>query len=103
MSAQKEYFALYSSNCKRCAYLDPSEKTKFSKCHYKKGNNPNCPAKEVQFVIVGKANRLAAQVRVARDNRDAATEARILTMVSKESEAFRERFYFAIENPPENL
>jgi hypothetical protein len=97
--SDKEYLALYSENCKRCKYLDPQEKRRY-KCHYTKGNK-HCPAAEVQIVIVGRAMRYAEQVRVARDKRDTATELKVLSLVSKQSDAFKERFYSTLENSGE--
>jgi hypothetical protein len=97
---QKEHLALYSSSCKVCGHLDPQEPKKFSSCHYSKGN-VHCPAAEIQIVVVGKAYRYAQQVLAARNLRDASAEARILAIVAKQSAAFQERFYAALENPPE--
>jgi hypothetical protein len=98
----KEHLRLYSTNCKRCAYLDAQETKRFSSCHYSKGNK-ECPASELQIVIVGKAYRYAQHVLAARGNRDADAEARILATVAKQSTAFQERFYAALENPSEIL
>lgn len=91
------YLQLYSRNCKSCKHLDPTEKKAYTVCHFSKGNE-DCPASEIRFTIVGKANRLARQILSARDARDAQAEAAILAAVSKENEAFQERFYHALEN-----
>lgn len=97
---EREHLALFSNDCKRCKALDPAEKTTFTACHYSKGNE-YCPASEVQIVVVGAAYRLAKQLKAARDQRDAQTEARIMVRVAKETEAFQERFYQAIETGEE--
>ena len=97
---EKEFLQLYSTNCKCCSYLDAQEKKKFTACHYTKGN-PHCPAAEIQIVVVGKAYRYAQHVLQARNSRDAEAEARILATVAKQSPAFQERFYAALENPSE--
>jgi hypothetical protein len=96
----RDYLALYSTKCKKCQHLDPAEKTAFVNCHFSKGNR-YCPARGVQIVVVGRAYRLAEQVRRARQKRDAEKEARVMALVAKETEAFRERFYTALETPPE--
>lgn len=96
----RDHLALYSVNCKKCGHLDPAESKKWSSCHHTKGN-PYCPAKEVQIVVVGKAYRLAEQIKKARNARDAVSEARILAFVVTQTEAFKERFYSAIETTPE--
>ena len=98
----KEYLKIYSTNCKSCYHLDPQETKKYSSCHYSKGNK-QCPAAEIQIVVVGKAYRYANIVLAARNNRDAKAEARILSIVSKQSSVFQERFYAALENPSEIL
>lgn len=95
---KRERFALYSRNCKSCKHLDSAETNLYTKCHFSKGND-QCPAAEVEIVVVGAAYRMARQVLAARDKRDAKEEARILAAVAKESEAFQERFYSAIEHP----
>lgn len=97
--ADKVRLAFYSTNCKRCHHLDPQETRRY-KCHHINGKvNKHCPAKEIEIVIVGKAMLYAAQVTAARDKRDAQTEARILAIVAKQTDSFKERFYFALENP----
>lgn len=93
---EREHLALFSQDCKRCKHLDPAEKTAYTQCHFSKGNE-YCPASDIQIVVVGAAYRLAKQLRAARDQRDATTEARIMAKVAKETEAFQERFYQAIE------
>jgi hypothetical protein len=97
---RRDRLALYSTKCKRCKHLDPAEKTAFKNCHFSTGNK-YCPAKGVQMVVVGRAYRLAEQCKAARDRRDAVKEAQVMASVAKENEAFRERFYTALETPPE--
>lgn len=94
----REKIAIYSENCLLCKHFVSSKKKAWSVCHYTKGNQ-DCPASEVQLVVVGKAYRMARQVLSARDGRDAEAEAKLLAIVAKETEAFQERFYFALENP----
>ena len=95
---KREHLALYSGNCKNCKHLDPAETKAYTLCHFSKGNE-HCPASEIQIVVVGAAYRMAKQVIAARDARNAKEEARILARVAKESQAFQERFYSAIEHP----
>jgi hypothetical protein len=96
----KEFLQLYSASCKTCNHLDPQETKRYSSCHYTKGNK-HCPASEIQIVVVGKAYRYAHLVLAARNKRDPKAEGRILSIVSKQSPAFQERFYAALENPSE--
>ena len=93
----KDILALYSSKCKQCGHLDPAEPKKYSTCHFSKGNT-ECPASEVQFAIVGKAKGLALRLVKARANRDATTEAKILTEVAGQSAAFKARFYSVLDS-----
>lgn len=93
----REHLSLYRRECKHCGHLDPDEPKKYSSCHFSKGND-QCPAAEVQIVVVGRALRMAVQVRHARDARNAEAEARILAAVAKQSSAFQNRFYQALEN-----
>jgi len=86
-----EFLALYSAKCKRCGHLDPEEEKKFNKCHFKKGNL-ECPAKEVQIVVVGEAKRFAAEVRKARAARNIDREIKVLDEVAKRSPAFQQKF-----------
>lgn len=97
---EKEHVAVYSDNCFNCNHLIPGKPKKFSSCHYSRGNK-HCPAQGLQIVVVGKAYRYAQQVLSARSSRDAQAEARILAVVAKQSSAFQERFYAALENPSE--
>ena len=97
---EKDHVAIYSDNCFECQHLVPSKTKKFSTCHFTKGNT-HCPAQGVLLVVVGKAYRYAHQVLAARNLRDASAEARILATVAKQSVAFQERFYAALENPSE--
>jgi len=86
-----EYLALYSSDCKKCGHLDPDESFKYDKCHYSRGN-PECPAKEIQFAIVGEAKRFAHATKRARDAGDFAREVKILKAVAGRSEAFQHKY-----------
>lgn len=90
--AKKEYLALYSTNCLKCRHLCPDATKKYSKCHHTNGN-PDCPASEIQMVVVGRAYRLAASVIQARRKRDASLEAEVMVEVSNGSKAFQDRFY----------
>jgi len=92
-----EYLALYSTNCKRCHYLDPQEPKKFTRCHFSKGNT-DCPATEIRIVIAGKATRMAHKVVEARKNRDSVAEAAIFAALVSESAAFQSRFYDDLES-----
>lgn len=96
MDKQKEHLGLYSTLCKKCGHLDPDEPKKYSKCHYSKGNR-YCPAEEVQIVVVGRAQKYAQQVIAARAARNAEAEHKILGQVMAKSAAFKERFYFFLE------
>ena len=86
-----DHLALYSQNCKKCSHLDPDEKTKFDKCHFSKGN-ADCPAKEVQFAVVGEAKRFARAIKKAKATGDLIKEAEILEAVAKRSPAFQHKF-----------
>jgi len=97
---EKEHVAIYSDSCFNCSHLIPGKPKKYSSCHYTKGNK-HCPAQGLLLVVVGKAYRYAQQVLTARSSRDAEAEARILAVVAKQSPAFQERFYAALENPSE--
>jgi hypothetical protein len=97
---QRESLALFSRRCKTCKHLDPEESKAWVSCHFTKGNE-HCPAQEIQFIIVGEAYRLAKQILLARDVRNAAEEAKILAKVARESQTFQERFYAALENSTE--
>ncbi len=85
-----EHLALYSRNCKFCSHLDPEETRKFT-CTAKNGNT-ECPAQEIQFAVVGKAKRLAADVRAARLDGDIGREVLILNRVGKRTKAFQQKF-----------
>lgn len=97
MTDEREMLALYSTNCLKCSHLVETGTTAFTKCYFKSGNTL-CPASEVKLVIVGKALSIARRVSKARENRDTALEARLITEVSKGSEAFRSKFYQYLEN-----
>jgi len=86
-----DHLALYSRDCKRCKHLDPEEKKGFDHCHHTQGN-PECPAKEVQFAVVGMARRAANQVKKARARSDLNREIEILKAVEKRSPAFQHKF-----------
>lgn len=86
-----DYLALYSSRCKTCGFLDPEETKKWTACHFSKGNT-ECPAKEVQFVIVGEARRYAQAVAKARKTGDLTKEVKLLEVVGKRSAGFQQKF-----------
>lgn len=86
-----DYLSLYSENCKKCSALDPDESKLFKSCHYSTGNT-QCPASEVQFAVVGKAQRYANALAKARRNGDLAKEAKIIDAVSTKSSAFQHKF-----------
>lgn len=86
-----DHLALYSKNCKICKFLDPDEVREFNKCHYKNGNM-ECPAKEVQFAVVGEARRLAARFKTAMSSNDINKQVEILQFVSKRTPAFQHKF-----------
>lgn len=92
---QRIHVALFSKKCKTCGHLDPDEPKKYS-CTFESGNE-QCPAPEVQIVVVGQAIHLAHQVQQARMRRDPKDEAKILAFVSKQSEPFRNKFYSELE------
>ncbi len=85
-----DHLALYSRNCKFCKHLDKDEPKTFN-CHFSKGNK-DCPAQEVQLVVVGKALRLARAVKKAQSTGDLSREAKILEMVAQKSAAFQFKF-----------
>jgi hypothetical protein len=86
-----DHLALYSRNCKICQYLDPEEKQKFEKCHFNKGNK-DCPAKEIQFAIVGMARRASEEFKKAKAEQNITKQRKILEAVEKRSSAFRQKF-----------
>jgi len=86
-----DHLALYSRNCKKCRHLDPEEKVAFDDCHHTKGNN-DCPAKEVQFAVVGLARRLADSMKKAQANSDLSRQVEILQKVEQRSPAFKQKF-----------
>ena len=92
-----EYLSLYSTNCKKCGYLDEAEPQKFERCHFTKGNT-NCPASEIRIVITGKASRLAAKCHKAKQAHDSAGVAEVMLAVSKTDAAFKDRFYNDLES-----
>ena len=86
-----ELLALYSKKCKSCKHLDPEEPKAHDDCHFSKGNK-QCPASEIQFAIVGQAQRYAAALKKAKAKGDIEKEIQILTAVQKRSEAFQFKF-----------
>ncbi len=93
----KEMFALYSLDCMTCKHLSETGTVAYVKCHYSKGNE-QCPASEVRFVVVGEALDYARRVLRARDKRFPNREAKLMKHVANQSEAFRAKFYDALEN-----
>lgn len=93
---RKVFFALYSSDCITCKHLSETGTVAHVKCHHTKGNK-QCPAAEVRFVIVGEALEYAQRVIAARDKRHAKTEANLMRYVGKQSDAFKSKFYDALE------
>jgi hypothetical protein len=86
-----DFLSLYSKNCKTCQSLDPDAPNLFPNCHFEKGN-ADCPAREVQLIIVGPAKRLAAKVKEARMNGDLKAESRLLAFAATKSKAFQQKF-----------
>lgn len=86
-----DHLALYSRKCKTCKHLDSEEGTAYDECHFSKGNN-DCPAKEVQFAVVGLARRLADSMRKAQARSDIPRQVKILQTVAKRSTAFQQKF-----------
>lgn len=86
-----DHLALYSRKCKTCRHLDPEEKVAYEECHHSRGNT-ECPAKEVQFAVVGMARRFAEEVKKARKASDLARERAVLESVEKRSLAFQQKF-----------
>ena len=100
MSIDKDYLGLYSTNCLNCSHLVEAGKVEYDKCYYKTSSNKQCPASEVRIVITGKALRYAEKVLKARADRNITREAVLLSLVAKESEAFRSKFndYLSIKS-----
>lgn len=96
---EKDVLGIYSDNCDNCSHLRPDKvgAKAFIKCHYDKGNK-YCPASEVIIVVVGKAYRMAEQVRKARERRDASAEAVVMAQVAKCHTAIQSKFYDSLEN-----
>ncbi len=86
-----DYLSLYSKNCKRCSALDPEETKLFEACHFSKGND-QCPAREVQFAVVGEAQRYADAAIKARRTGNLSKEAKIIDAVASKSPAFQHKF-----------
>jgi hypothetical protein len=86
-----EHLALYSRKCKTCKHLDPEEKVAHDKCHHTTGNT-DCPAKEVQFAVVGEARRLADAMRAAQSSSDLQRQIKILEHVGTRSAAFQHKY-----------
>lgn len=85
-----DYLPLYSRNCKVCSLLDKEETRKF-KCTPESGNTL-CPAGEIQFVVIGKAKKLALAVLQARKSSNFEEEAKLLQQVTKLSPEFQHKF-----------
>ena len=85
-----DHLALYSKKCKTCKHLDPEEVKEYT-CHFTRGN-ADCPAQEIQFAVVGEAKRLAMLVKKARSAGDFEREVTVLTVVSKRTPAFQQKF-----------
>lgn len=86
-----DHLALYSRRCKTCKHLDPEEKVAHDDCHFKTGNK-DCPAKEVQLVVVGQARRFAEAMKSAQAKSDLGKQVRILQVVEKRTPAFQHKF-----------
>jgi hypothetical protein len=91
MERKLDHLALYSRKCKTCKHLDPEEKVAQTDCHFSKGNN-DCPAKEVQLVVVGMARRFAETMKRAQSKSDIPKQVEILQAVEKRSLAFQHKF-----------
>ncbi len=96
------YFALYKTDCLKCSHLIKSKEAglklrAFASCHHSKGNS-HCPAQEVKIVITGKAIYYAERVSKARQERDTEKEAKLLSIVSTQDEAFKSKFYSHLES-----
>jgi hypothetical protein len=86
-----EYLALYSQKCKDCKSLDPEASNLYTSCHFENGNK-ECPAQEVQLVVVGLASRLAKEFVAAKVNADLSAQSKILQRVSTKTRAFQHKF-----------
>lgn len=86
-----DHLALYSRNCKTCRHLDPEEKVAHDKCHHASGNT-ECPAKEIQFAVVGMAKRFATAMRKVQATSNLAKQIEILEAVEKRSPAFQHKY-----------
>lgn len=93
----KEFLALYSGNCVGCKHLYELGTVLHEECHYSNGNT-QCPASEVKLVVVGEAVDMARRVLRARDKRQPVREAKIMQSVGTKSDAFKSKFYDALEN-----
>jgi len=91
MERKLDHLALYSRKCKTCKHLDPEEKEGQTDCHYSAGNN-DCPAKEVQLVVVGQARRFADAMKRAQAKSNIQKQVEILQAVEKPSPAFQHKF-----------
>lgn len=100
MKKQKEYLAIYSSACLTCKSLVEGAIISNPDCHYRTGN-AQCPASEVRIAVVGEALSYAQRVLRARDGRKSKTEAKLMEHVSKQSSAFKTKFYTYLENGAE--
>ena len=94
---EREYLALYSANCMTCSHLSEVGTRDFQECHFKNGNK-QCPAAEVQLVVVGEALTYARRILRARDKRQSKLEAKLMKYVAGQSAAFQSRFYEYLDN-----
>lgn len=96
MKREKDLLAIYSENCLKCGHFVQGVSRKFKDCHESKGNK-QCPASEVEVVVVGKAAVYASKLLKAQDRRDAVGTAKIFAYVAKQPAGFQAKFYDAIE------
>lgn len=84
----KEYLALPYRKCKFCRRLDPDEKKRYN-CF--KGN-PQCPAREVKFVVGGLAKALAIKAKKAVKDKDFQELSSVFSQVANTSEETQKAF-----------
>lgn len=94
----KEVFALYSRECLSCGHLVSGLPEKPKPCHFSKGNS-DCPASEVVITMTKRLKVMAAELKKARREHDAAAESRILAHIAKESDANKHTFYRLLSKP----
>lgn len=73
--------------CKMCKHLDSLEKTEYP-CYDK----PFCPAHEVQIITEDKVMKAVKAFRAAQFEGNLKLQQNILSVVSKQSKAFIQRF-----------